>query len=82
MLRRPNASTPAHKYLPCNYCYGFVLKGKLRAHGRRCPLNVHKSEKDYIKAGKLLMQSFLPQRHSELKQLMGSMRSTGANPGK
>lgn len=43
-LKRPSEKTSADMYVPCPYCYGFVVKKELWKHIKSCPLIIAKSE--------------------------------------
>ena len=81
VLRRPVQPTPAWHFLPCSFCYGFVLRNKLSAHVAQCRINVQGSTGPHKACGVALLASCIPADTRELDIIIAAMKCTLANPG-
>jgi len=86
VIHRPLKATPADKYLPCTFCYGFYAKKSLARHIERCTFNKDKaSGKAAAKTGRALLYSHLTtttEDEQSWAELVSGLSKTHANPGK
>ena len=82
VARRPIPGTPAYKYAPCTYCYGFYPFKTLSLHAQTCIMNGSKSKSfSNASASHAMLSSLIVRKEGSMLELLQGLRTTSKNPG-
>ena len=89
VLRRPYESSDQHqpwKFLPCEYCLGFVYRLSLYKHAQQCPANNTNGSGavNYVRNAKAMIARLFCREGNadrEVNSLIDKMKETGRNSG-
>ena len=89
VLRRPHESSDHHqpwKFLPCEFCLGFVYRWYLSKHAQQCPANNTNGSGavNYVRNAKAMIAPLFCREGNadrEVNSLIDQMKETGRNSG-